>query len=82
MSARICYRRVSSSPPHLKRVGGPSSFMALMEKAGMRLPCELGAGNIDVLRGLSAAQSNEDNAFDEIIDLILKHEVIELWAEY
>ena len=81
MSATIYYRRVKSSP-YLKKVGSPSSFMALMEKAGMRLPCELGAENIDVLRGLSAAQSNEDNAFDEIIDLILKHEVIELWAEY
>lgn len=80
MSATIHYRKTSTVDPYLKCVGAPSSFIQTLERAFGHFPCELSETSISTLKGMSAMTDNQ--AYEEIIDLIEKFGSIELYASY
>ena len=82
MSAAICWERVKEDHESLY-VLAPSSFIESMERAGLRLPCEIGDGAVPVLTGMAAMHRNDGkNPYEEMIELIEKHGTIRIWAEY
>lgn len=83
MSASICWRRTNPAPDRLRALA-PSKFMEQMERAGISVPCQLGEGHRDILRGLAAAWGDRDdnNPYTELMAVIDKHGPVELWAEY
>jgi hypothetical protein len=64
-------------------ISAPSSFMEQMERAfGNRNP-SLDSSAIPVLKGMRAANHEQlHEAFDELIEAIDKHDIIEIKATY
>ena len=83
MSANICWRPVESKAKRIN-TSAPSSFMEAMKRAGMSLPCELNASHRERLIGLAASHCYDTptNPYQQLLDLLEKHESIALWAEY
>lgn len=84
MSAAICWRPSAKHDKHL-RVGAPSSFMETMKNAELGFPCTVSEKDIPVLRGMAAVYGRNyqnPNPFVELIELIEKHDSVELWAVY
>lgn len=87
MSASIFWEPVDPKP---KSIGtwAPSSFMEIMERAGLGLPTNLDEAAIPVLRGMAATFGpggpgrEHPNPFQQLIDKIEKHGKISVWAEY
>lgn len=84
MSATICWRPSAKNDKQL-RVGAPSSFIETMKAAGLGFPCTVTEKDVPVLRGMAAVYGRNDqnpNPFVELIELIEKHDSVELSAVY
>jgi hypothetical protein len=84
MSASICWRP-SSKQDKTIGVFAPSSFLEMMASAGMKFPCTVTTADLPVLRGMAAVfgrNKETPNPFNEMVDLIEKHDSIDLWAVY
>lgn len=82
MSASIMYRQVNPEKGQYLGVGSPQQFMRTMESGFGSFPCVLTEESIPILKGMAATVSDEDNVFEEIIELLQQIGSIELWPEY
>lgn len=82
MSATIHYRKVGKSDPYLKNVMAPSAFIESMERAFGRFPVELGSQDICALRGMKAMHNGEHNPYTELIEIIERFGLVEVYATY
>lgn len=60
--------------------GARSAFVTALGIEGG--PRELGRGDADFLRGMAAANDDFSAACEELLDAILQHERVRVWAEY
>jgi len=84
MSANIYWRPSTQNNKSLN-VPAPSSFQERMREVGLSMPCTVEQCHVPVLKGLAAGYGREKdrpNPFDQILDLLDKHDAVELWAEY
>ena len=81
MSATIYYQPIKGKS---LSIGGPSSFIAAMERAlGCPPPWELCEGDYDVLRGLAAGLVGEaSRAIETLLDEIEKYGDVRVWLQY
>lgn len=86
MSVSIFWKPVVPDEGQNLHIPAPSAFQAAMRDAGMELPCTLTRDLIPLLRGMAAVfgphAENRPNPYQQIIDLLDKHEAVELWAVY
>ena len=83
MSANIHWKPFTpDSSKTLAQAGAPSHFIEAMKKAFGNFPCTVGQNEIEKLKGMAATDRDDNNPFQEIIDLLEHHEAIYLWAEY
>lgn len=83
MGAAFFWKPHVNNRTHLKQVGLRDAFQQAMEKAGMKLPCTLAWQDLDKLKAMAAVLADDDNnPYSELVELIKKHEAIEVWAEY
>jgi len=53
-----------------------------MARSGLSLPRDLDESDIAILRGMAAMYNQKPNPYLEIIDDIVMHKVIGVWAQY
>ena len=84
MSATIYARQVKPCEGEPLSTGSPSWFIGTMERAfGYNFPIMLDESHITKLEGMAATIDRErDNPYHELIDLIGKWKVVEVYAEY
>lgn len=80
MSASIHWRKIKNSPDPRLGVSAPSSFIEAMERAFGGRAWELDAKAVPVLRGMAAVSNDE--AFEQMIELIEKFGEIEVYYQY
>ena len=79
MSANIMYRPTKGAK--CLGVGAPSSFLKSMEEVFGEKPFVLNEDSIPQLKAMSSVCS-DDNPYKRLVELIEKHDAIEVWAEY
>jgi hypothetical protein len=84
MSASIRYRIVKpEAEESLPNYGSGSAFKKSLEEAfECDLPHVFNMNYVPVLRAMSAVCGNENNGYNDMVKLILKHGAIEVWAAY
>lgn len=86
MSATIFYEPVKQNSKSLD-VSAPSTFQDRLAKAfggdwTTVLPRIFGKDDIPTLQGMSATQIEDNNPYQQMIDLIEKYDQIRVWAQY
>lgn len=83
MSATIYYKQVIiEKNKYLKQVNGPSNFIETCKKVFGSFPVIFSENHLNKLQVLRDLYSGEENPWEEVIFLIEKLGVIELWAEF
>lgn len=85
MGATFLVRQVKPNLGKVISVGNRIAFQERFEKNFGPLPHMLSVEDLPMLRILSNQVSKDDtveNPWEQLIDRICKHGVIELWAEY
>lgn len=65
-------------------VGAPQAFMGALGEVGIDLPCELTREHLNTLKAMAAAVGRgvDENPYRDLVELIEKHDIIRIWAEY
>jgi hypothetical protein len=85
VSASICWEPCPDKIAKSINVDAPSLFQTVMREAGMELPITLDGAHYPELRAMAAVFGNRadvPNPYQQLIDLIDKHERVHVWAEY
>lgn len=80
MSASIYWK--PADPEKLNRINTstPSAFQDSMARAGLAMPCVLSKEHVPTLRGMAAMETYEPNPYQQMINAIDSHIVIEVLA--
>lgn len=79
MGANIYWRPIKDQ--YSFSVDHKSSFIAAMEKGFGLAPWSLGTENLEKLQGMAATVGGQ-NPYEELMELIYKHDKIQVWYEY
>lgn len=85
MSAHINWHPAATKDKSID-VPAPSAFMETMAGVGLTLPCIVRQADIRLLTGMAAVfgphERSRPNPYQQILDLLEKHDEIEIWAVY
>ena len=80
MSANIYW--VPTSKKRDFNVSAPSSFVSAIERCFGSLPRTFDYKDLEILKGMAAVYSYDENPFENLIRLIEDHEEVELSVAY